>query len=184
MIEYPILYVVLEDEATKYRTDTNGCAESRNDLKRNSDVTSDVDIKKKKVVVDASDDVATGVVDASDDVATGVVDASDDVATGVEPKQPGDDVTSIDRKVQPADDVTKGVKTEQPGDDVTSIDKKEQPADDGTHADLVEQPGGDVTNTNESKQVQNGNERDQGNDAVTSELHKDVRGKDWWAENY
>ena len=120
---------MLEDEVTKYRTEINPCAKS--DLKRSSEVTSDANIKKKKVV-------------------------------GV------------------SEDATMGDKHEQPKDEVTSYDKKEQLADDVTHTDLTEQSSGDITNVNENKQLLNENKSGQKNDAVTS----DVRGKEWWSENY
>ena len=128
VVEYPILYVVLEDEVAKYRTEISHCAKS-GDLKRSSEVTSNVDIKKKKVV-----------------------DASDDVPMGDKREQPGDNVTSMDRKDQLAD---------------------------VTHTDITEPQGDNVTNANE-----NGNKSGQRNDAVTSEWHEDVRGREWWAENY
>ena len=128
VVEYPILYVVLEDEVAKYRTEISHCAKS-GDLKRSSEVTSNVDIKKKKVV-----------------------DASDDVPMGDKREQPGDNVTSMDRKDQLAD---------------------------VTHTDITEPQGDNVANANE-----NGNKSGQRNDAVTSEWHEDVRGREWWAENY
>ena len=128
VVEYPILYVVLEDEVDKYRTEISQCAKS-GDLKRSSEVTSNIDIKKKKVV-----------------------DASDDVPMGDKHEQPGDNVTSMDRKNQLAD-----VK----------------------HTDITAPPRDDVTNTNE-----NGKKSGQRNDVVTSDWHDDVRGRDWWAENY
>ena len=119
---------MLEDEVTKYRTEISHCAKS-GDLKRSSEVTSNFDIKKKKVVY-----------------------ASDDVPIGDKREQPRDNVTSMDRK-----------------DQLAYV----------THTDITAPLGDDVTNANE-----NGNKSGQRNDAVTSEWHDDVRGREWWAENY
>ena len=119
VIEYPILYVVLEDEVTKYRTEINSCAKS--DLKRSSEDTSDANIKKKKVV--GTNDVAT---------------------MGDKHEQPEEEVTSNDKKEQLAVDITHTDLTEEPSGDITNVNESNQVLNENTSGQRNEAVTSDV----------------------------------------
>ena len=202
MIENPILYVTLEDDADTFRTEVNGADEKKDaTLKRGTDVKGDDDVKKSKVL-DPAHDAVSGGSNEQEETCSAETCNSERAAPSSESCGEVGDNTTTDEQLQSASSCTENtdnkselpvdeLKTEQDG-DVTNITQPQSDnstkRDDVINTENSERPNDDVVvralepsgcEAQETSANADGQQK-----PLTSSSSNDVRGKDWWGENY